>query len=760
MKIPHWFRCAAIIACGLFAVTHTLPAGAAKWDPSAKDPQSSGSKQGAGAQQASPSPWQEYFKKKKKATEPMGNFKKIEKNPKATCSSDVQWVNSGGKSFPLTFIQQEGIKVACTLGGSAAGGMAPPTFCVDSINSKGKFQGAQCLAVDMKGVQCKDAYHLAVPVPDVAGVPMEFSVACSIGTTANKYCSGGGLCVTDPPSCVDSDNSKLANPAVAAIGLALTDKSWSTFGNTYDGNVSFGGGALGTDSCKNAQWLVEKACEQKWDAVKKVVTYTAVDILVDCHSKKMGCEKSKGICVADLCPTVPGNQIDYPHYFTQVIPGGAQTVGSCEPPAADKCPTVAGDQAGFLYDANGDGVKDSCYPLDEKLCSDPDPAKTYPDATIYAYGKELHLGLCTDPLTDGTAQVLHVICDEAGKVTTDITSCQKKMPCEQGKCGTCFDSDGGINWEKPGDVWEVDEITGGYWVHPDGCNGIYEMMERYCYNGEAHPVFQTCPEGTLCESLLTWYEQLGQWLSGAGPACKPGKEPTCVDHDGGENWEIMSYADGTSIAGYKLEEKDKCSSCEKVEAVCFPPNEVSTTVKPCPIDTACKENVSCPPGLPCTLVSLSCEPFAVTPSCTDHDGGQDYNKLSYAESVDPFGTIKKVVDDCAPGLLSMMEAVCEESYCGKTKIEVAIPVFTACPPNTHCEETQGGLSCVPNCSDTDPLNEPHAPGLVTDAGKIAYPDFCENNVLKQYACDPATFTMVPVPPVTCAKGCVNGKCVP
>lgn len=602
------------------------------------------------------------------------------------------------------------------------------TQCVEP--PAGGVMVAQCLAV-LEPVSCANAYALKV-VAIVHGKPTAISQACP---QYAPYCVDGA-CVIQEPTCLDSDTSQL-QAGVYPPKLATNDVSWGTLGFAKSGNE-----IAGYDTCKGSTYLLEHICLK---TTKNGVSTTIHDeTYFDCAAQGMQCVN--GICVPkppkDLCPTVEGVQTTF-LYDTN----GDRVPDSCvepRPRVVDKCPDIDGVQSEFLFDLDNDGKSDSCVPVDANVCTDPNVEANYPDASIYAYGDNLHLGFC---VPGQAKQVLHIICNENGSWEVDMTPCEYDFSCNKGACALCSDSDGGKNFEAYGIV-VAKNANGTMKFSEDSCGykGIYEY---YCTSdGKDLYEFKQCKDTEKCEQPI---------MNGVpqAPKCVPNPNYcvpaplTCSDTDGGVNWDVLGTVVTKDSCGKSSINQDTCSSSQLIiiERTCNGDNEAVSISKNCAVDEYCVVDPA--KGGQCIK--------GTQPTCKDSDGGINWDIQGTIMASNVMGMSSTINDLCA-GAQQMHEYYCEKN--GTVGIEVKL-----CKDDEKCvQDIVDGVLQAPKCvldktcTDSDEANAAETFGTVYDKLNVPYPDYCEDNAVYQFKCGPDDLKKE-VPPIPCANGCENGKCL-
>ncbi len=453
-------------------------------------------------------------------------------------------------------------------------------------------------------------------------------------------------------------------------------------------------------------------------------------------------------CTPDFCPEIPGVQ--------STLPFDNDQDGINESCIHDFCQDtlVPGIQNEYLYDVDNDGVKESCVPVNKDFCSDPDPQKTYPNATLYSYSDQWHMGFCLDG--NGTNDtILHVICSEDGTWHTDITECTLDMPCVQGACAECSDSDG-FNFEDKGYVLWL-EKDGSIGSKKDYCLTTNEKdykTDFVCKGTTWEITFETCPIGQKClEDIVDGKAVL---------TCVQGIPPTCNDSDGTYNFTEVGTTTGFTKEGDAYGHNDYCLTTISADVI---------------IDYYCEEGISKPSYLWCDPTeickeeietidgkvssTLKCIPTPLKTTCDDSDGADNYPEKGYVAGMDKHGELYTHNDYCVSGgqLQGIIDWKCNANNFPQSS-------FYICQDNELCKQltttendkTYTTLVCVPSCIDLDPDNNPSIAGTVFDFNNVPYPDVCEGNVLYQYECTPLTGEKMEAGVINCANGCDGGMC--
>lgn len=448
-------------------------------------------------------------------------------------------------------------------------------------------------------------------------------------------------------------------------------------------------------------------------------------------------------CTPDFCPEVTGVQEDFLFDNNQD--------GILESCLQDLCPekVFPGNQTEYLYDIDGDGVKDSCVPVAKDFCTQPNPQEQYPEGTLYSYDSSWHMGFCLPGDTDA---ILHVICGQDGMWYTDITECELGMPCVNGACAECHDTDG-TSFEKDGYVLGLDN-TGSVYVKDDYCletKTVDYRSDFTCVENIWELSYEACPDGHKCiEEIIDGTATL---------SCVPGAVPTCTDSDGTDNFIVKGYVEGTTKDEDKFVHNDFCletlSGDAQVDYTCkngYP----EASYQWCEPDEICQETMEIDGE---TITStLNCIPTPYEVTCTDSDGKENYTTKGYVYGTDKHGEPYNSNDFCIGNgsFHGIMDYWCEENKPKAT--------FYNCPDKTYCKKTQDAdgtnvsFACVKACLDTDAENNPMVAGTVFDFNNVPYPDVCEGDVLYQYQCNPDTGEKIEAGLTNCANGCDQGKC--
>ena len=299
--------------------------------------------------------------------------------------------------------------------------------------------------------------------------------------------------------------------------------------------------------------------------------------------------------------------------------------------------------------------------------------------------------------------------------------------CNEGEGGGglyCFDSDGyGMPWE-PGEnslIGTSSYYQGGYRQDQlagsktyDSCWDTNTIKERFCAFDGGDDSFYTCALG--CNPG-----------SGSGAYCNP--DTICTDTDGGNFIMIpgaVTYNGGTY--------KDLCYTSSVIsENYCSGGVRVSGAQ-------------GCPSGYSCVQNSNNEGYCAQNPSCSDSDGGINYNVQGTATT-----QTSSYTDYCygPPESLFLREYYCSGTSLGDTSY--------LCP--NGCT---GGKcdSAPPFCSDTDGGNNSWVKGTVsTESGN--YVDFCDQEInpgvrLIENFCTPEETRTTQN--YDCDLGCFDGAC--
>lgn len=359
------------------------------------------------------------------------------------------------------------------------------------------------------------------------------------------------------------------------------------------------------------------------------------------------------------------------------------------------------------------------------------------------------MGFC---LEEDNTTVLHVICGQDGKWYTDTTNCEMGMPCVNGACAECADSDGKL-FEEKGYVIGIDN-TGSVYVKEDSCLETKTLDYRSdftCENTFWKASYEACPEGQKCiEEIVDGQAQL---------LCVPGVIPICDDSDGADNFSEKGYVEGIAKDGDKFYHPDFClettSGDTIIDFVCkkgYPELRYFW----CKPDEICQETMNTINDV--VQTTLSCVPSPYEMTCADSDGPEDFMNKGYVQGIDNHGEPYVSNDACVGnGLVSAIF----DYWCDGNVPTVSSYV---CPENMFCTKInpqEGGgtlLHCVKACIDTDVENNPAIPGTVFDFNNVPYPDVCEGSILYQYACTVETGEKVEAGITTCPDGCDQGKC--
>ncbi len=453
-------------------------------------------------------------------------------------------------------------------------------------------------------------------------------------------------------------------------------------------------------------------------------------------------ELSEGACFDDSYKENKVNCCDF---------GMVCTSGKCEYPSVsgvdldsvckeDLCKDVEGFQAEYLFDLDpAIPGPDSCTPFSGNVCSEPDPEDSYPDGNFYSHNGNLHIGFCM-----GEGKIFHTICttnsDGSTSLVSDITECIGGMPCEKGECKMCTETDGGMNPEVYGELTVL--LSGGFASSEnDSCvlSGSH-LIETSCEGDTFKKTYIPCDEGSSCK------KETVDGITTIG--CVEGWELSCVDTDGGINYDVYGEVTYVTPNGEEKTDADRCSpNAQLMYEMSCDGNAYKIGGKVCPAGTACEritENGT---------TTIGCFPIDGM-SCSDTDGGENY---------DSFGTITYVLPDGE-------EHIEPDSCWGQDRIHeffcdgvFSMETTKFCEGLTTCKNIMGpygiiGVGCFPVCfklGDADDAVE--VAGVVYDHNNDSYPDYCEGNVLKQYSCNGDQ--KIDLPPYTCPNGCANGACI-
>lgn len=513
------------------------------------------------------------------------------------------------------------------------------------------------------------------------------SVTCG----EDEICSEG-MCVPKP--CKDSDGGGLNFTTYGIVEIEKSD------GSTFSV----------VDECLNVRELSEGAC------------------LSDNYKEnKVNCCDFGMVCTGGRC--------DYPSV------AGVNFDATCKD---DLCPNMDGYQTEYIFDLDPTiPGPDSCTPFIGNICTEPNPEENYPDGHFYTHDENLHVGYCV-PGKDGL--IHHTICstdDNGNKYwVTDLTECVSGMPCVDGECVSCSDSDGGINYNEYGEVNQLlpdGEIRN----EKDHCAGLYSdfVYEYFCSGNVVGSEMKTCPEGQVCQvETKDGNKEIG---------CFDIEQQSCEDTDGGMVFEEYGEVSGVAPDGYGYFAHDQCS---------FEKKSVQ--------DWYCENGLAkfawqnCPEGTICKVVddngekSIGCSAAAEF-ICDDTDGGKNYEVYGSVTGYFPDGESFVSEDRCTV-LGSLFEVYCsDDTYSWSTKL---------CSEGQVCklieEDENKVIGCYPICFKLGDENDQiEVAGVVYDKDNNSYPDFCEGNVLKQYSCNVETGEKVDLPAHTCPNGCANGACI-
>lgn len=474
-------------------------------------------------------------------------------------------------------------------------------------------------------------------------------------------------------------------------------------GNTVDGQVFY------QDSCISDRVIAEGSCN-------RLNSYATQQ--VNCCDFGMTCQAGK---------------CDFPA-------PGQENLCATEP--TDLCPQVEGIQQEYLFDVNGDGRNESCVPVRDNVCQEPNPALAYPDATLYDHAGSLHLGFCIE---GESSKVMHIICDQNGGWQSDITECENQLPCVRGKCDRCLDTDGG-NSPVIGTTTAIkldNTIENG----TDSCNGRTKH-EYICQDGALVSILRECSGTDRCAEI---------WRDGQAQidCIPPVDNMSCLDSDGGIDYDRIGTTSGIAPDGTPYQTSDGCShtsetpvSTSMIEFYCDG-NLKALDLRDCPANKHCVETDQN------GARSIRCVDNDPRESCADSDGGENFNVFGQLSVILADGSSANIPDGCF-GPTMLREYRCD----GKTYEDS----FQRCPPDQVCRlynDLNGDpqLGCTPGCIKLgDDRNDIYESGIVYDSANNSSPDFCEGNTLRQFSCG-QNGEVQSMNPEVCPNGCRAGACI-
>ena len=292
-------------------------------------------------------------------------------------------------------------------------------------------------------------------------------------------------------------------------------------------------------------------------------------------------------------------------------------------------------------------------------------------------------------------------------------SCPNGCKIGFGKCkdpDSCDDSDGGVTYGTFGTV--SGNLSGYPYSYPDTCLNTTLLTEFYCSGTSSLSINYTCPYGC------------------SGQICNAAPGDSCEDTDGGQIYNISGTVSGNA-GGSPYSFADSCL------------NATTLTEFFCSEASSQSINYTCPFG----CFNKKCNP-APADSCTDSDGGNNYNVLGNV-SGNASGSPYLYTDECTDGT-HLREYNCTGNSQTST-------IYT-CP-----DICQGGIcttSAVPDsCDDSDGGKVYTIKGNVTGNASgtpYTYYDTCTDATnLKEYNCSGVAPTFVTN---ACTYGCSSGQC--
>lgn len=511
----------------------------------------------------------------------------------------------------------------------------------------------------------------------------EASMQKTIACAANEICQDGA-CVPIP--CLDSDSGD--NFMVKGTVTVWENSSFKTI----------------QDKCENQTTLLEGVC-----GVNKQFTENKIN----CCDYNMICEQGRCVLSQNSRTNLCGNIIDL-------------------------CPQIDGVQTEYVFDTNYDGTVDACIPTTPLVCHDPDPSKTYPNATLYDHMGGWHLGFCTQ----NQGEVFHIICDESLNFTVDKTQCQYGMDCKYGACAKCYDSDGHDNFTAVGWASYINDV-GALETYNDHCENGW-ILDAICSDSKF--ASQPPPQGMTCSKQQN--PETGAWELVFIPFSS---EMSCTDSDVGSADSFKSFGNvqGIDENGAQYSFNDFCGSQAIADWTCDG-NVKKLTSKNCPDGQVCTQvNTN-------GTITLECIASSPLENCTDSDASSadQFSTSGYVTGYNEYGEAYTKTDTCFSNAII-------DYYCVGKKYN---STYKFCDANTTCKTYMLNdvqmFACATSCfKPGDQTNDIYVAGTVYDVDNNSWPDFCEGNQLKQYSCNPVTLEKVDIPPFECPNGCLNGACV-
>jgi len=558
---------------------------------------------------------------------------------------------------------------------------------------------------------------------------------------------------------LDRGDLQIQQPEQDKIAEALCIKN-----GCYDTDPLGAGGSLNYDKAGTTYFRIKenKSC-QSWNDYCKdeylIEQYCAGESpnkYADSGRTKCECGCSAGACnpvynyngtptcnAQDLCPDTAGIQGNYLYDNN-----GDGIKDSCT--QVDLCPTITGIQAQFLYDNDGDGTPESCF-TPEQVCAQFNPNNPPENVQVGSHEGLTVYRFCT---AEGKPNVMNVFCGSQGAVDSDITQCNLGMPCFNATCAVCYDPDG-KDFESKSYVQVLS--NGNLMTANDHCesggisNPFGRRLDFTCSPYGSYALNSLdCDPGKICQSVIADGTQKLQCINSPFT-------PTCSDFDGKNNFQQVGYVQGININGDFYTQNDACETsssagslivdyyCSESAGFSVP----SSSTQACPIGQTCVKDA--------VAGTFSCVPSQQVGQCVDTDGFSFDNKGTVTVTK-PNGEVNVYTDTCSIGENGLETII--DHYCTPNK-EDAIQT-NPCNPNEKCVESTAesgstSLSCVKQCVDYDEANDPNVAGIVYDENGQTQPDFCDGNLVRQYGCQDNQ--LIDITPVECPNGCNAGKCI-
>lgn len=529
------------------------------------------------------------------------------------------------------------------------------------------------------------------------------------------------------------------------------------------------------DACKTPQFLQERVCRYKPVKSGKTVMLDSVPVKcpagTECQVGEIpGTGKQAAFCGVPPQPPPPPacdpaqdpcckDGVDLGLDLCITMPDCQLLASDCE----DKCPDLLGLQSEYpFFEANGQGL---CHQPKPDVCTDPDPAQTYPDATVIcvnsgpatgACGGQTHLDMCAT-----ATQVLHVICGPDGQYVTDLTDCPPGTLCSQGLCAgapapepICTDTDAANDPHQLGWIHGKSVVSGQTFSKLDQCQGTTSVVEYGCApmtpDGYTAPIVPCATGETCCEGVCTAQPAVACG-GGSSSSSSSGGADSCVctlDTDAANSPLVSGQLEATTTApgAAVVVKPDQCvgtTATQEFSCAVTPPCFTDTTA-PCTGNTFCDPTIGA-----CVLCEetsdVENDPLVEGIVHTQINGQDAYHPdmCLYTTTLRQYfcqdGKIQKVDSECLFGCESVT-GVCKPDPCPPAAVDDGLLcTVDACDPAT------GTITHLPvPVDDLDPCTidacEPstgivtHAPVPITD-GMLCTID----------ACDPATGAITHMP---------------